>query len=160
MDKDKNKIENIFFEDLKYKFLGDLKNILVFLGILVRKQPNHSKITNFPIDYELYPKTKDVEFIEIDLYKNDYLFIPEGWIHWVISDPYTSAISYTIANIFDENTKLFNHLKNLEYYIGKGDPNINFDTNTYLNNNINNKFTVIFSDTYEVCPVNKNNSII
>ena len=119
---------------------------------------NHSKIIDYPIDYDLYPNMKNIKFIEFNINKNDYLLIPNGWIHWVISDPYTFAISFEINNFNKNDSILFSKYENNEPHFDKSKDN-NFDYNLFMMNNINKKFKILYSQTDDCSPVVKNNTI-
>lgn len=121
------------------------------------KLDNHSEIVDYPINFNLYPKMKNINFIEIDLNKNEYLFIPSNWIHWVITEPKTIAISFEIQKMNDNNTILFNKYKNNLYYVGKG-LNTEFNYDSFMLDNKNKTFKILFSEFDDCSPVIKNNN--
>jgi len=118
---------------------------------------NHSEILDYPINFNLYPKMKNINFIEIDLNKNEYLFIPSNWIHWVITEPETIAISFEIRNMKDNNTILCNKFKDNDYYIGKG-LDTEFNYKNFMLDNKNKTFKILFSEIDDCSPVIKNNN--
>ena len=124
---------------------------------------NHSSIIDYPIDYNKYTDLQNIKFIEIDLNENEYLIIPSNWIHWVITDPYTFALSFEVTKIdnIDNNNNdniIFNKLKNNEYYKDKGIYK-NFDYDLFINKTANRDFEVLFSESTDCSPVIKNNKI-
>lgn len=118
---------------------------------------SHSKIPEYPINYELYPLSKNAKFYEIELDAGDYLLIPKYWSHWIKSDPNTIAFSYLINDLIEmknlEN-ELINAMFSSEFY--KGTLNINFSQNNFINDNLSNNFNLLLSETIDVSPVKKN----
>jgi hypothetical protein len=120
-------------------------------------QNNHSQIINYPINYDLFPKMKDLKFLEFTLNKNEFLLIPKGWYHWVISEPFTFALSFEIKNLKLNNSELCNNYLKQIPYLGKGKKN-NFDYKNFINENKNKKFRILFSETNDCSPVHKNDT--
>ena len=54
---------------------------------------NHSIIPNYPPDLNTFPKIKNAVMINISLERDEALFIPAGWWHWVRSEGRCVAIS-------------------------------------------------------------------
>jgi len=73
---------------------------------------NHSSISSYPIDYNIFPLAKNCRFIEIDLNENEYIFIPAFWMHWVFTEPYNISMNYLIYDInHDEENLFINNIK-------------------------------------------------
>lgn len=68
-------------------------------------QDNHSIISNFPVKENEYKLIKRVKFVEVILRKNDYLLIPKGCFHWVLTEKDTVALTYNLDNFESENDK-------------------------------------------------------
>jgi len=118
--------------------------------------PNHSMITTYPIDYKTYPLALKAKFYKIELNENEFLFIPNGWFHWVYTEPYTISLSYGIFKINENSDHIFqNKLKLNKPYKGKG-YNIGINYQSFINKFNNNKFTCIVSETSITIPVIKN----
>jgi len=124
------------------------------------KQSNHSIIIDFPIDYNLYPLTKDVDIIKIVLEKDEYLIMHPSWFHCVYTDPETIAVSYKIydAEGKDKDSVLYNSLiNNIPIKCNGNETNISY--HDFINNSLNSNFRVILSKTYDCSPVIKDNNI-
>lgn len=133
-------------------------------------QYNHSLIDKFPIDYDRFPLAIDYKYVEIILNPHDYLVIPKYWSHWVFSEPYTFAVSYSINmnNMYlNENIRynkckneninnvIFNNLINNSAHTGTYISNYKFNYKQFIFNSINFNFNFKCSNTSDVCPVNK-----
>jgi hypothetical protein len=137
---------------------------------------NHSLIDSFPIDYNKFPLATNYKYVEIILNPGDYLLIPNHWSHWVFSEPYTIAISYSINNerlYEDEKNKVNNCTlgtfgvnkdniifdsiaKNLAH-TGTYKSNFNINYKDFIYSTLNYNFKFICSDTTDVCPAIKPN---
>ena len=78
-------------------------NSEIFQENIIKKDSNIKKITYIhslihadPINYKEFPLSNKCKFLYIELCKNEYLFIPKGWYHWIESEPNTIAFSYSI----------------------------------------------------------------
>ena len=110
--------------------------------------------------YNFFYKSK---FLEINLKKNDYLYIPKGWTHWIFTKENTVAFSYDlyIKNVNNNNhdNKLVKCMeKCIPFYNKCNDLQINYEQ--FILNNLNNKFYFSFSNnnnfTYTNIPFEKN----
>jgi hypothetical protein len=120
-------------------------------------QTNHSEIINYPVDYNKFPLTKKCKFIKVELHENQYLYIPNLWNHWVLSDIETVAISFDIKNV-EPLTKKNNeiHQKILQRIPFKRNGNeYKFDYNAFIHNSLNYFFRVIYSENDDLSPVIK-----
>jgi len=117
---------------------------------------NHSIIIDYPIDYNKFPLAKKCEFMEIELNEGEYVFIPENVLHWVFTDPYTIALSFSIKDIEtnDINDNLYNKIKRKIPYKEKG-KKVSIDYKNFINTYQNENFTVLYSDGYDSSPVYK-----
>ena len=70
---------------------------------------NHTLITSYPINYNIFPLAKKCKFIEINLNENEYISIPKNWMHWVFTEPYNFSMNYFLFS-FDKNNQTFNNL--------------------------------------------------
>jgi hypothetical protein len=102
----------------------------------------HSLIRRDPINYKEFALSNKCKFLYIELCKNEYLFIPKKWYHWIESDPYTLAFSYTvkilniISNVHDN--KLINCInKNIPFYNKHSEDKYNINYDTIINNSDN-----------------------
>jgi len=120
-------------------------------------QDNHSSISFYPINYDKYPLAKNCKFIEIDLYENDYVFIPSNWMHWVFTEPFNVSMNYLISSIeFDKNDNLFlNNIKRKEPFTNKIDNKINLSFKDFFSTILNDKFNICFSTSNHLAPVKK-----
>ena len=74
---------------------------------------SHSPIIDYPINYDLFPKMKDVKFMEFTLNENEFLLIPFYWLHMVVTEPFTFALFFEISKMKrDESSILHNNFKN------------------------------------------------
>jgi hypothetical protein len=85
---------------------------------------NHSSIVDYPINTKLHPFASKLKFMEIDLNTNEYLLIPSRWIHWIITEPATIALSFEIQKCrgLDENI-IYKSIKNNKPYKSTGKKN-------------------------------------
>ena len=124
----------------------------------LNKQFNHSIIVDFPIDYNLYPLSKNVDIIKIVLEKDEYIIIPPFWFHWVYTDPETIAISYEIFSLSGEDKFLYNSFyNNIPIKCNGNKTNIIYDD--FINSSLNNNFLAVLSKTSDCSPVIKDNNI-
>jgi len=121
-------------------------------------QPNHSLITSYPINYYSFPLAEKCKFIEIDLYDNEYLYIPKNWMHWVYTEPYNLSMNYFI-NYFNNNINnpFINNLKKKQPFKSKIDNIQDFNFKDYFKNNLENKFPIVFNTISHCAPVVKPN---
>ena len=117
---------------------------------------NHSIIIDYPIDYNKFPLAKKCEFMEIELNEGEYVFIPENVLHWVFTEPYTIALSFSINEIETNNINdiLYNKIKTKIPYKEKG-KKVSIDYKKFINTYQNETFTVLYSDGYDSSPVYK-----
>lgn len=133
-------------------------------------QDNHSLIDKFPIDYDRFPLAKDYKYVEIILNPCDYLVIPKYWSHWVFSEPYTLAVSYSINSTHtypnekikynkckneNINNVIYNNLINKLAHTGTYTNNYKFNYKQFILNSLNLNFNFICSNTPDICPFNK-----
>ena len=119
---------------------------------------NHSLIPSYPINYYNFPLAKNCQFIEIDLYENEYIYIPSDWMHWVFTEPFNLSMNYFISSIKHNNENLFfKNLKKKQPFKNKIDNNINFSFKDFLRENLDYKFSVAFSSINHMVPVKKPN---
>ena len=125
-------------------------------------QENHSEIIDYPIDINKFPNAKNYKFIEIELKKNECLLIPSLWVHWVFTDPYSYALSFKLINCYkkglNNDDDLYKHLKEYKPFKFNG-KKYDFNMENFLRKTINTQFRVLFSETNDLSPVIKNNSI-
>jgi hypothetical protein len=117
---------------------------------------NHSMIIDYPINKKLFPNTDKVKFIELTLNKNEYLLIPDGWFHWVYTEPKTVAISFEIRRLEgNKNNILFEHIVKNKYFKNKG---LLYDINynNFIDSILNEDVRALFSSTNDLSPVYKN----
>jgi hypothetical protein len=101
----------------------------------------HSLIHTDPINYKEFQLSNKCKFLHIELCKNEYLFIPKGWYHWIESDPNTIAFSYSIEIQNDtldtplvNNNKLKNCInKNIPFYNKHKEDKFNINYNDFIN---------------------------
>lgn len=119
---------------------------------------NHSKIIDYPVNRNIFPNTDKVNFIELTLNKNEYLLIPEGWFHWVYTEPKTIAISFEIRRINgNKNNILFENIIKNKPFKNKGLVyDINY--NNFIDSILNEDVRALFSSTNDLSPVYKNQS--
>lgn len=118
---------------------------------------SHSRIIDYPINYELFPLAKKCNIYEIELKKNEYLLIPKRWFHWVYTEPNSIALSIEIDNISgDKNNFLIDNIINNKPYkaIGKGIIDVNYQD--FIKNLYEEKFKALLSSTTDLSPVYKN----
>lgn len=121
-------------------------------------QDNHSLITSYPINYYSFPLAENCKFIEIDLYENEYLFIPTKWMHWVYTEPFNLSMNYFIKYYNNNiNNPLINNLKKKQPFKSKIDNIQNFNFKDYFKNNLDNKFNIVFNTINHCTPVKKPN---
>lgn len=121
--------------------------------MLLGKQNNHSKMKTYPIDTQLFPLTKKVNFIEYNLTENQFLFVPNFWPHWVFTDPYTLSFHYK-----RDGTEPEPHIPELDYtdlfyenvkkqlpFTGEGLLYDSFSMNDFLQKNKNQHVNVFYS---------------
>jgi hypothetical protein len=109
----------------------------------------HSLIISNPINYINFSLSRYCKFIELELEKNDCLFIPRGWFHWIITEPRTISVNYEIYKIESkyENTLYNNLKKNIPYTSKRTNIDIKYDN--IIDELIKNNFTgCIVSDGY------------
>jgi hypothetical protein len=118
----------------------------------------HSSITEYPIDYGKFPLAKNCEIHKVELVKNQYLFIPKGWFHWVFTEPNTLSVHYKInkINFSDKNNEFFNSLKNNMPFYKTIYLNYNISYKDFINKSLNYSYRAIFSETDDCIPVQKN----
>jgi hypothetical protein len=118
----------------------------------------HSKIHEYPIDYDKYPLAKDCKEHNFQLNSGEFMIIPPRWLHWIFTKENTIAISYTIHKIdFVDTSNVFcKHLFDSKPYIGKSKKLNNMDYNKFINDSIDISFTCMYSADYRVCSVYKN----
>jgi hypothetical protein len=120
----------------------------------------HSKINQFPIDYNLFPLAEKCKMYSIELEKNESIFIPSLWFHWIFTEPNTLSVHYRIDNVNfnDKNTYFYQSLIRNEPFISKSIPdNYNITYNDFINNSLDFSFRSIISLTEDCIPVKKNN---
>lgn len=121
---------------------------------------NHSQIVNYPPDYEIFPLAKKARYIKIVLKKNEFCFIPRSWYHWIITEPKTIAVSYSIDKFEgNELNSFYEHEnKNIPFNgIGSNFNLTNYGEFICDNSSIN--FNGIISSNNDCSPVYKNNSL-
>jgi len=119
---------------------------------------NHSLIPSYPINYYNFPLAKNCQFIEIDLYENEYIYIPSDCMHWVFTEPFNLSMNYFISSIRHNNENLFfKNLKKKQPFKNKINNNINFTFKDFLRENLDYKFSVAFSSINHMVPVKKPN---
>ena len=120
---------------------------------------SHSEIIDFPINYDLFPKMKNIKFMEFTLNENEFLLIPNNWLHMVVTEPFTFALSFEIYKLYgDESSILVKNLMNQLPYKSYG-KNTNFDYKSFISDHKDGKFRVLFSENSDLSPVVKNNTI-
>lgn len=123
---------------------------------------NHSEIIDFPFDTDRYQNFKNIQFLEYNLNKGDYLLMPPNWTHWVFTDPNTVALSFDIKNGKVKGRKkediLMDFIIKKEPYQGKG-KELDFDYKEVLQKLYSKRYHTIFSETTDTSPVYKNDSI-
>jgi hypothetical protein len=103
----------------------------------------HSLIRKDPINYKEFALSNKCKFLYIELCKNEYLFIPKGWHHWIESDPYTLAFSYTVEflNITPSaihDNKLISCInKNIPFCNKHNEDKYNINYDDFINNSDN-----------------------
>lgn len=119
---------------------------------------NHSKIIDYPINTDIFPNTKNVNFIELTLYKNEYLLIPKDWFHWVYTEPNSIAISFEIRSMKgNKNNFLYENIIKNQPFKKRGliyDINYQHFTDSLLNEDVR----ALFSSTNDLSPVYKNDN--
>lgn len=120
---------------------------------------SHSKISEFPINYEQFPLAKNCVMHKVELYSGQYITIPSLWFHWVITEPNTLAISYRISLIsFDNDDDIYTSFSQ-SIPLVKTTKNNNISYYNFITKSLKNNYEAIFSLTNDCSPVNKNNSI-
>lgn len=118
----------------------------------------HSLIIDYPIDYNIYPLSKNEKMFKVELNKNDYLIIPRFWFHWVFTDPNTISINYEITYI-DFTSQKNQFCDSFEFnnpYKGYQDiVDIKYDD--FITSSLNQDYTAIISENEDCSPVIKNN---
>jgi hypothetical protein len=102
----------------------------------------HSLIQTYPINYKEFSLSNNCKFLYIELCKNEYLFIPKGWYHWIESEPNTIAFSYFInlVNVIPttpviNDNKLINCInKNIPFYSKHIEDKFNINYDYFINN--------------------------
>jgi len=119
----------------------------------------HSIIIDYPINYNNFPLAKNEEIFKVELNKNDFLTIPEGWFHWVYTDPNTVSISYQIPYIDfkDFDNPFYNSFKFSNPY--KGTKIIDINYNDFINSTQNDYYFSVISETNDCSPVVKNDKL-
>lgn len=117
---------------------------------------NHSIIIDYPIDYNKFPLAKKCEFMEIELNEGEYVFIPENVLHWIFTEPYTIALSFSINEIEtnDINDILYNKIKTKVPFKANS-KKVSIDYKNFINKFQNEVFSVLYSDGYDSSPVYK-----
>ena len=107
------------------------------------------------LNYNNYKLLQNSKFIEIILKKNDFLFIPSGWIHHIITKENTLALSYDIFNtsFTNNNNKLISNILDNKPYNKCYDLDVNY--NDFVINNMNNKFKFQISESDSFSVVDK-----
>jgi len=120
---------------------------------------SHSIIPSHPytIDYSIFPKVKEVEWIEIDVYPHQYVFIPANWYHWIESDEHTLAITYEILSSIPFNDSTWFSQKRREAQpIHLSSPNpIPYSKHEFLSHHNDTIVHLSHSTSPDVSPVNK-----
>jgi hypothetical protein len=95
----------------------------------IKTNNTFSLIIDNPINYKNYSLSKYCKFIELDLEKNDCLFIPKGWFHWIITEPRTISVNYEIYEIESkyDNILYNNSIKNIPYVLKRTNLDIKYD---------------------------------
>lgn len=125
----------------------------------MKKTNNYSIIDerNNLQNYKLFNNSK---FLEIVLNKNEYLYIPSNWPHWVFTKENTLAFSYSIEihNEKKNNNKLLQNIsKKIPYYNKL--KNFEYEYNNFILNNLENKFNFCYGNSFDITAVNKRNVI-
>ena len=117
----------------------------------------HSNITNYPIDYNTFPLAKNCQIHKIELYKNQYLFMPKNWFHWIYTEPNTLSVHYKIYNInfIDNNNNFYNSLKYSKPFFKAFNSKYNIKHMDFINKSLNHSYRAIFSETDDCIPVQK-----
>jgi hypothetical protein len=116
---------------------------------LVSLSTGFSLIIDNPINYTNYSLSKYCKFIELELEKNDCLFIPKGWFHWITTEPKTLSVNYEINQIESkhENTFYNNLKKKIPFTFKRNNINIKYDD--IIDKLLKNDFSgCIVSDSY------------
>ena len=120
---------------------------------------NHSIISGDIIDLNKFKLLRNSKFIEIILRKNDYLYIPPGWSHWIFTKEKTLAFSYEllIENInsmkYNENKLINNIIKNTPFYGNYN--NFDYTYENFMSNNLENDFIFELNELNDISPVRK-----
>lgn len=119
----------------------------------------HSSISDFPIDYNIFPLAKNCKMYTIQLTTNQYIFIPKFWHHWIYTEPNTLSIHYDIKyiNFIDKNNDFITSLINNIPFYKLVDPIDNITYNEFINNSLDDKYRSIFSEKNDCIPVQKDN---
>jgi len=135
------------------------KNICPICNGNVQINDCHSQITNFPIDLELFPMVKNCTMHKVELTKDQYLFMPKNWFHWVFTEPESLSIHYKIDNInfIDKDNDFYNSLKNNIPFFKKNHIEKNINYNEFIENSLNHTYRAIFSESEDCIPVQKTN---
>lgn len=117
---------------------------------------SHSSINSYPIDFNKFPLSKDVEFHEYIIGPNEYLFIPTGWFHWIFSEPYTFAITHVLPKNMEEKSDSFYRKmsKNLPF-TGKKDSLPEFDMKLFLTTHKDTVVRGLVTNSTDSSPVDK-----
>ena len=139
-DNNKNYIDGEILNKFKNNSLNES-----FKSTIKKISYIHSLIHTDPINYKEFPLSNKCKFLYIELCKNEYLFIPEGWYHWIESEPNTIAFSYSIrlqnntpdAPLVNDN-KLQNCInKNIPFYNKHKEDKFNINYDDFINNSEN-----------------------
>ncbi len=115
---------------------------------------NHTLIISYPINYNIFPLARKCKFIEINLDENEYISIPQNWMHWVFTEPYNFSISYRLFS-FDKNNQVINNLIKKKPHKNKIDFIPNFKD--FFKKNLETEFLIYFNTTNNITPVKKPN---
>ena len=122
--------------------------------------PVHSSITDFPIDYNTFPLAKNCKMYTVELTKDQYIFIPSLWYHWIFTEPNTLSVHYEIPLIDfgDSNNVFLTSLENNMPFYKSVDNSNNITYDKFINNSLEYKYGAIFSENNDCIPVKKNNT--
>lgn len=145
------------------KYLNEPKsNVCPVCNTDIRINDCHSQISEFPIDLESFPLVKNCIMHKVVLTKNQYLFMPKNWFHWVFTEPNTLSIHYKINNISFGNKNdndIYGSLKNNLPFYKQNFLEFNIDYKKFIANSLDHSYRAIFSKTDDCIPVQKNNAI-
>lgn len=126
---------------------------------ILKINDSHSSISNFPIDFDIFPRARNCKIYKVELQKNQYIFIPKNWFHWVFTEPNTLSIHYDIhkINFVNGNNDFFHNLKKNTPFYKTFNMNKTITHKEFINKSINHYYRAIFSETDDCIPVQKNN---